>query len=117
MTDQFIASRKHRESGVIADGQRLGIEVSTVKAKPKDARIVRDGGSRIPAALLSGRPSGAYVLSEWRFLSGWSHGFQWPVKYTSPPEPRTEGERSPCDTSRTIQPSGGTIVWTSPTGL
>jgi hypothetical protein len=46
----------------MADEQRLGITESTVKAKPNDAKIVREG-DRIPT-LLSGRPFGAYVLSD-----------------------------------------------------
>jgi hypothetical protein len=91
--DEFTATRKKRENGVIADGKRLGIEESAVKAKPRDGDIVRDGAARIPDSLLGGRPSAATVLSEWRLLSGWAHGFLWPVRYTSRREQREEDER------------------------
>ena len=91
--DHFTKMRKMRETGVLADGVRLGIDEKVVKAKPPDGEIVGAGAARIPDSLLGGRPSAATVLSEWRLLSGWAHGFLWQVRYTSDPEPRAEGQR------------------------
>jgi hypothetical protein len=93
LTDQFIETRRLREDAVLADAQWLGIAESAVKNKPRDSVIVRGGADRIPDAALAGRPSGPYVLAEWRLLSGWAHGFLWPVRYTSPPDPPVRGQR------------------------
>jgi hypothetical protein len=93
LTDQFVETRRLREDAVLADAQRLGIAESVVKNKPPDYVIVREGAGHIPDAALAGRPSAPYVLAEWRLLSGWAHGFLWPVRYTSPPGPPVEGQR------------------------
>jgi len=80
---ELIASRTQRVADVVSDGAYLGIDESTISKKPKDSKIVRAGADRIPAAVLAGHQPGAYVVSEWRLLSGRAHGFHWPAKYAN----------------------------------
>lgn len=88
-----IARRTSRRDRVLADGQRLGLDAATIRRKPKDQRIVRDGGDRIPPDLLPGNAPGAYVLSEWRLLSSRAHGFHWAVKLASTGQPDPDDAR------------------------
>jgi len=91
--DVFDLELRNASGSLIKSRQHLGIAESAVKNKPPDYVIVREGSGHIPDAALAGRLSAAYVLAEWRFLSGWAHGFLWPVRYTSPPGPPVEGQR------------------------
>ncbi|WP_433629132.1 hypothetical protein [Nocardia sp. CA-120079] len=81
----FIDSRAERRQRVVADGEQLGFSEKQIKSKPKDQDIVRRGGDRLPDGWLFDNSPGAYVISEWRLLSGRAHGFQWPIKLGSIP--------------------------------
>ncbi len=89
----FIESRKKRVTDVMSDGVALGYDETQVKAKPKDSKMVRAGGDRIPAEYLPGGDPGAHVLSEWRLLSARAHGFQWPIKYGADEQPHAADPR------------------------
>ncbi|AMT71965.1 hypothetical protein [Mycobacteroides immunogenum] len=94
--DHYVNLTRRME-GVLADGERQGIDKSEVIKKPKDSKIVRDAADRIPSGFLNAEP-GAHVLSEWRLLSGRAHGFHWPVRYA------VEG-RFDAETQRLIYPA------------
>lgn len=76
---------RQRVDRVTADGERIGVDAETIAKKPKDSKIVRAGGERIPATVLGGHQPGPYIVSEWRLLSAGAHGFHWPAKYANEP--------------------------------
>lgn len=80
---EFVTNRNSRPQRVIDDGARLGLDVNLIPKKPADQKIVRRGGDRIPTDWLPGDDSGAFILAQWRILSGRAHGFSWPIKYAS----------------------------------
>lgn len=80
---ELIASRNARPKKVTQDGASLDLDVAAIPRKPADQKIIRHGGDRIPPGWLPGDDPGAYVLAQWRILSGRAHGFSWPVKYAA----------------------------------
>lgn len=89
----FINSRNQRGQQILANAEAIGLDPQKVKAKPKDQNIIRQGGARVTPGTLPTNDPGAYVLAEWRILSGLAHGFHWPIKYASPGTPNPDDER------------------------